>query len=382
MLLLTKLMFIKINFYKERGENLTEREEQILRIIKENPMISQNEIAKKTGITRSSVAVHISNLMKKGFIKGKSYVLNSNNSIVVVGGANIDIFGKPHSKISPKDSSPGKVKYTLGGVGRNIAHNLSLLTSGIKLITLFGDDIWSKSIDSSCKTLGIDTTDCMFVENESTSTYLFITDEGGEMLYAVSDMDILDRLTVQFLKQRINSINRQSVCVCDTNLPLQSIEYLFNNTTCPVFVDSVSTAKAAKLHGLLDKVHTLKPNILEAEILSGVKITTDEDVKTAANKLLELGVKQVFITMGSKGVYAASNKYSKAIECYGGNVVNTTGCGDAFTAGIAWAFLNSANTEQQAKCGLAAASICAASGSTVSDNISAAAINEITGLTF
>ena len=52
---------------------MTQRERQILRWIEENPMISQQELAEKAGITRSSVAVHISNLMKKGFIAGKGY---------------------------------------------------------------------------------------------------------------------------------------------------------------------------------------------------------------------------------------------------------------------------------------------------------------------
>ena len=50
---------------------MTQRERQILNWIEENPLISQQELAEKAGITRSSVAVHISNLMKKGYIAGK-----------------------------------------------------------------------------------------------------------------------------------------------------------------------------------------------------------------------------------------------------------------------------------------------------------------------
>ena len=72
---------------------MTQRERQILRWIEENPMISQQELAEKAGITRSSVAVHISNLMKKGFIAGKGYVLRSGTYVVVVGGVNMDIGG-------------------------------------------------------------------------------------------------------------------------------------------------------------------------------------------------------------------------------------------------------------------------------------------------
>ena len=45
---------------------MTRREQEILAWIRDNPLISQQELAQRAGITRSSVAVHISNLMRKG----------------------------------------------------------------------------------------------------------------------------------------------------------------------------------------------------------------------------------------------------------------------------------------------------------------------------
>ena len=106
---------------------ITERERQLLDWIAENPLISQQELADKAGITRSSVAVHISNLMKKGFIQGKGYILQMSPYVVVVGAVNIDIAGMPFRRLVSKDSNPGTVHMSLGGVGRNIAHNLALL---------------------------------------------------------------------------------------------------------------------------------------------------------------------------------------------------------------------------------------------------------------
>ena len=63
---------------------MTQREAQILQWIRENPMISQQELADRAGITRSSVAVHISNLMKKGYIGGKGYIVRDQAYAVVV----------------------------------------------------------------------------------------------------------------------------------------------------------------------------------------------------------------------------------------------------------------------------------------------------------
>ncbi len=64
---------------------LTLREREIIDLLKKNPLISQDDLAIHLGISRSSIAVHISNLMKKGFILGKGYVFNQETSIVVIG---------------------------------------------------------------------------------------------------------------------------------------------------------------------------------------------------------------------------------------------------------------------------------------------------------
>ena len=129
---------------------MTQRERQILKWIEENPLISQQELAEKAGITRSSAAVHISNLMKQGHIAGRGYIVRTAPYAVVVGGVNMDIGGRPSHKLVPADSNPGAVRMSLGGVGRNIAHNMSLLGMDVRLLTAFGDDMNAQRIAASC----------------------------------------------------------------------------------------------------------------------------------------------------------------------------------------------------------------------------------------
>ena len=135
---------------------MTQRERQILQWIEQDPMISQEALAEKAGITRSSVAVHISNLMKKGYIAGKGYVLRSGTYAAVVGGVNMDIGGQSYAPLIAGDSNPGRVQMSLGGVGRNIAHNMALLGLDVRLLTAFGDDLYAQRIAASCGELGID----------------------------------------------------------------------------------------------------------------------------------------------------------------------------------------------------------------------------------
>ena len=114
---------------------MTKREQEILSWIRENPLISQQELAQRAGITRSSVAVHISNLMRKGLIRGRGYLLGEGAYVAVVGAVNVDIGGTPDSALVPADSNPGRVTVTLGGVGRNIAENLCRLGKRVLMVT-------------------------------------------------------------------------------------------------------------------------------------------------------------------------------------------------------------------------------------------------------
>ena len=353
---------------------MTQRERQILSLIESNPMISQQELADTLGITRSSVAVHISNLMGKGYIAGRGYVLRSGSYAVVVGGVNVDIGGKSFAPLVAQDSNPGSVHMTLGGVGRNIAHNLSLLGTDVRMLTAFGDDVHGQRIAASCSELGIDASHARRITGGTTSTYLYLTDEKGEMALAVSDMEICKKITPTYLAGNLNLLQNAQLVIVDTNIPQESLIYLAENCTVPMFCDPVSTIKAEKLRPILGKIHTLKPNRLEAELLSGIQIRSDEDVERAAEKLLEMGVHRLFISLGADGVYAAMGKQRVKLPNLPGEMVNTTGCGDAFMAALGWAYLEGMDLRQTAMAGLAAGAIAMESSETINPAMSATAI--------
>ena len=247
---------------------MTQRERQILELIAQDPMISQSELADKLGIARSSAAVHISNLIKKGHIVGKGYVLRSGSYAVVVGGANVDIGGRSLAPLVPGDSNPGRVGLSIGGVGRNIAHNLSLLGADVRMLTACGEDLYGQQLCAASSAAGIDMSHILKLRDERTSTYLYVTGPDGEMALAVSDMTICDRIDPDYLARHYALLQNARVIVCDANIPASSLHYLAEQFSAPIFCDPVSTAKAEKLRPILSRIHTLKPNRLEAELLS------------------------------------------------------------------------------------------------------------------
>lgn len=349
---------------------MTQRERELLHWIEENPMLSQQELADRAGITRSSAAVHISNLMKKGYIAGKGYVLRSPSYAAVVGAVNMDIGGRSAKPLVMADSNPGSVHMSLGGVGRNIAHNMSLLGVDVRMLTAFGDDLNAQRIAASCGELGIDIAQALTVSGGATSTYLFIAGCDGDMALAVNDMAIYDHVTPAYLQSRRGLLDNAQLVVTDTNIPAESIVWLCENVKAPIFADPVSTGKGAKLKPILGKLHTLKPNRLEAELLSGVAITDEQSLQQAAAALLSTGLRRVFISLGGDGIYAADHQSCVRLPCVPGEMVNTTGCGDAFMAALCWAYLEGCDLERTAKAGLAASAIAMEGAETINPELS------------
>lgn len=354
-----------INIDKE-GDCLTERENEILSLIRAHPEISQQEIGDQLNITRSSVAVHISNLMKKGKILGKGYIVAADDSICVLGAVNVDIIATPYAPIIDHDSNPGFMKYSFGGVGRNIAENLARLGQKVEMITVIGDDLYANQLTEDCTQLGISLRHALRLSHENTSTYVCVNDEQGEMLVAVSAMDIYAKLTPDYLKSQLKVINQARVAVMDMNLSEEAIAFLTEHVQVPIFVDPVSTKKAMKIKPYLNRVHTLKPNLLEAELLLDREIQNDSELEAAAQQFLDKGVQNVYITLGERGVYYAGQTGCGWLKNLPSEIVNTTGCGDAFMAGVLYGFLQELPTEQCARIGLRASHLCIESPEAVS----------------
>ena len=197
------------------------------------------------------------------------------------------------------------------------------------------------------------------------------------MALAVSDMEIYKHLTPQLLSQRQTLLNASQAVVLDTNLPAESIQYLADHCTAPLFADPVSTAKAVKLKPVLGKLHTLKPNRIEAELLSGVSITDDASLRKAAETLLDTGLHRVFISLGSDGVFAADRSgHQVQLPPLPGTMVNTTGCGDAFMAAITWAYLQGTDLTDAVRAGLAASVIAMESAETINPAMSEDALRQ------
>lgn len=359
------------------GDKMTFRENEILQIIKSNPMISQQEIADMLNISRASVAVHITNLMKKGQILGKGYIVKKENYVTVIGGSNMDIQGFPNNPLVMYDSNPGQVDISMGGVGRNIAENLSRLNVNTKLISAIGNDLYGNTILSECKNLNIDVNDCLVSDEYSTSIYVSILNNSKDMQLAISHMDIIEKLDESFIHSKHKSIDDSKAIVIDTNLSNEAIDFITRTYShLPIFVDTVSTAKCLKIKDILDRFEGIKLNKYEAETLSGIKIENLDDVKKSCEFFINKGIKNVFITLGGDGVYCANTDKAVHIPGVKINIINATGAGDAFMSGIMYGFMNDLDLEETAKFSVGASILALSHKNTINPNLSVDLINQ------
>jgi len=346
---------------------VTKREKEIFKEIQLDPLISQHSLAEKLGIKRSSVAVHLSNLVKKGYLKGKGYVINEQDYICVIGGSNIDIVGFPQDKLVYKDSNLGHLQISLGGVGRNIAENLVRLGLNTKLITAVGNDSFGTEIVNSCNEIGIDLKDSLFEKKLNSSVYLAIMDEKNDMALGMDAMSICEALDINFIRKKKVQINNASIIVLDTNLRKDVLEYIVNSyPNKKYFLDTVSGIKSVKAQNILDKLFMIKTNKLEAEVLYENKINNKKDLEKAAQFFLKKGIKNVFITLGKSGVFYSDKDYSNIIAPPKIKIENTNGAGDAFSAGVIYGYSKSFDINKCAQLGVLCASITIANKDTVS----------------
>ncbi len=295
---------------------------------------------------------------------------------VVVGGNNVDIHATAATPLVFGDSNPGSIHTGLGGVGRNIAENLARLGQQVSLITVFGDDEFSRLATDQAGKVGVDIGDSIYAQNAASCVYVCINQPGGDMAVAVNDMALCERITPEYLAGRLPLLNAADAIILDANIPEESIAFITQHCTPPVFADAVAAKKAARLHSSLPMLRGLKANQIEMELLTGINVAHENDLRTAAMALHQMGMEYVFITLGSRGAFCSANGEQAFDRPLQQRVVNTTGCGDAFTAATALAVLEGRSVSEMLKMGLAAASICAASVQSVSDQMSAELLGE------
>ncbi len=292
-------------------------------------------------------------------------------SILVVGGANLDIQARSDAAFMGGDSNPGRAWSSPGGVGRNIAECAARLGARVELFAPLGDDAEGESLATACGLAGIGTDRCPRLPGARTGRYVCLIDSDGTLVGAVSDMEIMERLGPDDLDAARPLIDASSIIVADANLRPDTLARLFDlaaRVRKPVCLDTVSDAKARRIAGIAGRAALVKPNRAEAAALTGWPVRTASEAAAAARELRRRGTGEIYLSMGAEGlVWLGETSGGFARLPDRPEAVNVSGAGDAALAALARWARSGRSMPERAALALAAAALAAASPSAAPD---------------
>lgn len=296
--------------------------------------------------------------------------------IIVIGGANADLYGQiAVEQEAPADSNPGHISIHAGGVGRNIAENLAHLGAEIEFIGHFGGDDFAIMLERSLTSSGASISLSMRTPSSNSDLYLAIHNKQGELISAVNNMGLVERLPKNFFNAHTiaNAITTADLIILDGNLSEEVLDDFFqiygNNSV--IASDSVSTAKARRFIPHLSKIDYLKCNLAEARILvsAGNNLSLDstnapesiesvesiESLEEVSQKLMKTGVGTALISNSDAGFIVASGGEFKHFSAPKLAKSYSSGAGDALFSGFLYAISRGENSYQASLFALKAA---------------------------
>ena len=207
-----------------------------------------------------------------------------------------------------------------------------------------------------------------------------ILNHKGEMESAVVDMESLNKMDEVFIEGKHEVFANAEYTIVDSDNPVL-LEYILKKYEgkSKFILDPVSAKKARKIRHLIKYFHTVKPNRFETEALCGFKIETDDDLKKAGRFFIEQGVKNVFISLDSDGIYYITSEGEEGTLacCESINVKNVTGAGDSFVAGIGYGYMNNLSIKDTLKYSMAMSIITITHEETINPAMSNELVNDL-----
>ena len=268
--------------------------------------------------------------------------------VVGVGATNVDLYCKSNIEIREHFDHPSTIHYTSGGVTRNILENITKLGLPCKLLTAVGKDIYGNYLLEKIAKVGIDNKNIAVIKGGRTGLFVQVQDKDNDMHLAMCDMGILKHINVDYIKKKAKVFKNASAIVLDPSLDNEVLEYIFDNfRDTPIFLDPISDIYAKKIRPYLKHFYCIKPNKSELGVLANMKIDTHEDLLTAYKKVLDKGVKKIYVSLGKDGCMYNDDNNTVLTRKFRevDNVVNASGAGDSFFAAIIYSFVNNVNLD-------------------------------------
>ncbi|WP_434794558.1 Ribokinase [Terrisporobacter petrolearius] len=254
--------------------------------------------------------------------------------ICVIGSLNMDLVVNVDEMPKKGQTLIGEnFKEVPGGKGANQAVAIAKLGGDVSMIGKVGNDGFGQTLINALKADNVKT-DYIQIENCSSGVAMITVDKNAENSIVVAPGANF-RVLREDIDKCIDSIKQSDIVVVQLETPLDTIKYALQESKQLDKYTILNPAPAVKLEeDIIKNVDLLTPNETELEILSGVKIEHEEDIIKAAQVMIQKGVKQLIVTLGSKGSLYIDKDNVKFKESYKVDAIDTTAAGDSYTGAL------------------------------------------------
>jgi ribokinase len=262
-----------------------------------------------------------------------------------------------------------------GGKGCNQAIAIARLGGEVNFISKIGKDDYGQLALRTLNQNNIDTSAIIESPNQQTGV-------AGIMVNKLTGKNAINVITgapstlnINELNKNIDKIKNSKIFLTQLEIPKDVTLYALKTAKENNVLTILNPAPASEISKeFFNYIDYFTPNEIEAEFYTGIKITNEKEARKASIKLFNLGLKKVIITLGEKGVFYSDGKEEIYLKATSVKAIDTTGAGDAFNGGLAFALSqnkpikNALNLANQAA-GLSTTKLGAGNSMPVLDNL-------------
>jgi len=255
----------------------------------------------------------------------------------------LGIFVADISFSGPKIPSIGETilgkKYNVGpgGKGCNQAIAIARLGGNTNFISKIGKDAYGELALKTLEKNKISTKNIIQDGNQQTGVAGILVDQNTGKNAINVIVGAPSSLRISEIEKQINLIKRSKIFLTQLEVPKDVTLHCLKTAKENGCITILNPAPASEISKeFYNNIDFFTPNETEAEFYTGIKITNDQEAKQAAEKLLNLGIKKVIITLGEKGLFYSDGKEEISLKANAVKAIDTTGAGDAFNGGLAF----------------------------------------------
>jgi ribokinase len=263
-----------------------------------------------------------------------------NHNVLVVGSTNVDFLIKSDKIPSVGETVTGGVfMQNFGGKGANQAVGSARAGGDVTFVTCLGEDLYADELLRSFKKDGIDTRYVFRDRESATGSALILLDKAGNNCIAVAPGSNY-KLTPAHIDQTQDAFQKAEIIVLQMELSWETTFHVFEMSKRLGKKVLFNLAPAMSFDkGVLRNVYAFVVNEIEASMVTGMKVETDDEIQKAAGALLDLGPQVVIITLGINGSFIASAEFRQYVPAFQVKAVDTTAAGDVYCGSLAVALV-------------------------------------------